>query len=72
MSHANQRRLREDLEKVLKTMENNKARHAHGHVFKIFKYGGDDLKESLIKMLNLVKQKQIYPDKLKPANIKSL
>ena len=63
---------REDLEKVLKSMKNNKARDAHGHVYEIFKYGGDDLKESLVKMLNLVKFKQTYPDIFKPADITSL
>ena len=49
----------DDLDNVLKSMKNNKARDAHGHVYELFKYGGDDLKESLLKMFNLVKDKQI-------------
>ena len=62
----------DDLDNVLKSMKNNKARDAHGHVYELFKYGGDDLKESLLKMFNLVKDKQIYPEIFKPANITSL
>ena len=63
---------RENLDKVLKSMKNNKARDAHCHVYEIFKNGGDDLKGSLVKMFNLVKDKQIYPEIFKPANITSL
>ena len=55
-------------------MKNNKAcdAHAHAHKHEIFKFGGNDLKESLLKMLNLAKKKQIYPDIFKPSNITSL
>ena len=53
-------------------MKNNKARDGHGHVYELFKYGGNDLKDSLIKMCNIIKQKQIYPEVLKPSNITSL
>ena len=35
-------------------MKNNKARDAHGHVYEIFKFGGDYLKDSQIKMFNMV------------------
>ena len=62
----------DELEKVLKSMKNNKARDAHGHIYEIFKCGGKDLKKSMLKMFNLVKEKQIYPDILKPSNITSL
>ena len=34
----------EDLEKLLKSFRNNKARDAHGHIYEIFKCGGKDLK----------------------------
>ena len=53
-------------------MKNNKARDAHWHIYEIFKCGGKDLKKSMLKMFNLVKEKQIYPDILKPSNITSL
>ena len=61
-----------ELEKALKSLKNNKARDAHGHVYEIFKFGGKDLKKSLLKMLNRIKEKQIYPDIFKPSNITSL
>ena len=62
----------DDLEKALKSAKNNKARDAHGHIYEIFKYGGADLKSSLVKMFNLIRYSQDYPDILKPSNITSL
>ena len=62
----------DDLEKVLKSLKNNKARDAHGHTFELFKYGGSDLKMSILKMFNLIKIKQVYPDILTPSNITSI
>ena len=41
---------KQDLDKALKALKNNKARDAHGHIYLIFKYGGRDLKNSLLKM----------------------
>ena len=61
----------DDLEVALKSFKNNKARDAHGHIYELFKYGGNNLKLSILKLFNLVKRKQIYPDILKPSNISS-
>ena len=63
---------KDDLEKVLKSLKNNKARDAHGHTFELFKHGGSDLKMSILKMFNLIKKKQVYPDILTPSNITSI
>ena len=46
--------------------------NAHGHVYELFKYGGHDLKMSMLELFNLVKDKQIYPTIFHPANITSL
>ena len=54
----------------MKSLKNNKARDAYGHTYEIFKYGGKDLKQSLLNFCNLVKQ--IYPTILEPSNITSL
>ena len=62
----------EDLEKVFKCLKNNKARDAHGHTYELYKNGGSDLKSSLLKLVNLVKEKQIYPKIFQLANITSL
>ena len=59
----------DDLNKVLKSLKNNKARDAHGHIYELYSRGGQDLKVSLLKLFNLVKQKQIYPDIFLPSNI---
>lgn len=37
----------------------------------LHKYGGQDLKISILKMFNLIKRKQVYPEILKPSNITS-
>ena len=62
----------DDLENVLKKLKNNKARDAHGHIFELFKFGGRNLKLSLLKMCNLTKSKKIYPDIFQPSNISSI
>ena len=61
----------DDLENVLKTLKNNKARDAHGLIYELFKFGGQDLKISILNMFNLVKRHQVYPDIFLPANISS-
>ena len=61
----------DDLEKVLKSLKNNKARDSHGHIYELYSRGGQDLKVSLLKLFNLVKEKQIYPDIFLPSNISS-
>ena len=62
----------ENLDNVLKKLKKNKARDAHGHVFELFKFGGKNLKLSLLKMFNLTKSKQIYPQIFQPSNISSI
>ena len=62
----------DDLEKVLKGLKNNKARDYHGHTYELFKFCGKDLKMSMQKLFNLVKNKQIYPKIFQAANITSL
>ena len=60
-----------DLEKVLKSLKNGKARDPHGHIYELFKYGGEHLKYSLLAFYNLIKKKQKYPKILQPSNISS-
>jgi hypothetical protein len=60
-----------DLEKVLKSLKNGKSRDPHGHIYELYKYGGLALKYSLLKLSNLVKRKQTYPEILQPSNISS-
>ena len=60
-----------DLEKVLKTLTNNKARDEHGHTYELFKYGGKSLKISLLKLFNAIKSQHIYPTILQKSNITS-
>ena len=62
----------EQLEKVLKSTKNNAARDAHGHVYELFKHGGRNLKLSLLRLCNLTRRKQEYPDIFQLSNITSI
>ena len=50
-----------DLEAALSNLKNNKSRDYEGYINEIFKtdVAGDDLKESLIIMLNKLKKEQL-------------
>ena len=61
-----------DLDKVLKTLKNKKARDSLGHTYELFKFGGIQLKFSLLRMFNNIKNQQIYPKIFKLANITSI
>ena len=62
----------EDLEKVLKSLTNNKARDSHGHCYELFKYGGTSVKKSILRLFNEIKKEGIYPSIMQPSNITSL
>ena len=61
-----------DLEKSLKSFKNNKSRDELGHTYELFKYGGIDLKMSLLRSLNRVKRTQTYPTIFRSSNISSI
>ena len=60
-----------DLEKALANLKNNKARDYDGYINEIFKLNviGDDLKLSLLLMLNNLKAKQMIPNLMNITNI---
>ena len=62
----------EDLDQALKDLDNNKSRDALQYANELFKEGvaGSDLK--LLKFMNLIKEKQEYPEALQPCNITSI
>ena len=62
----------EQLELALKSMKNNKARDIHGHTYELFKYGGKDLKLSLLALFNQVKRSQTYPSIFQSSTITSI
>ena len=61
----------QDLDKVLKSLKDGKAKDAHGHTYELFKHVGKDLKHSILKLFNLIKKEQVYPSILQPSNISS-
>ena len=50
-----------DLEKVLKHLKKNKARDPHGYCNELFQVAGDDLKMAILKLMNRIKEDQVFP-----------
>ena len=65
---------KEDLDQALKDLDNNKSRDALHYANELFKEGvaGSDLKLALLKFMNLIKDRQEYPEALQPCNITSI
>ena len=61
-----------DLDVALKSMKNNKARDLYEHTYELFKYGGKDLKISLLALFNRVKRTQTYPSIFQSSSITSI
>ena len=64
----------DDLEKVLKNLENDKSRDAEDHANELFKESaaGSDLLKAILKLMNLIKEKQKCPKIMEKCNITSL
>ena len=64
----------DDLDIVLKQLKKNKSRDPHGLVNELFKEetAGDDLKLAILKLMNRIKDEQIYPKCLELCNISSI
>ena len=63
-----------DLEKVLKQLKMNKSRDPLGYCNELFsqEVAGDDLKLAILKLMNKIKEKQVYPERIKLCNISSI
>ena len=63
-----------ELNKVLKSLKNNKTKDPHGMINEIFKPGviGPDLKNALLQLFNGMKSNLEIPDYMTLANISSL
>ena len=64
----------DDLDKATADLDNGKARDALNHANELFKknVAGTDLKLAVLKLMNLIKNRQQYPECLEPCNITSL
>ena len=64
----------EDLKIVLKQLSNNKSRDPEGLAKELFKEeaAGTDLLKAVLKLMNLMKEKQIYPKVLEKCNVISI
>ena len=63
-----------DLELVLKNLKKEKSRDPHGLANELFgpDVAGDDLKLAVLKLMNRIKDEQIYPKCLELCNISSI
>ena len=64
----------EEFDAAVKDLDNDKSRDALGHVNELYKKGvvDTDLKLATLKLMNLIKEKQKYPEALEPCNITSI
>ena len=63
----------EDLKIVLTELKKNKSRDADGLANELFKEAaGTDLLKAVLKLMNLMKEKQIFPEVLEKCNITSI
>ena len=62
------------LDKVLKYLKKNKSRDPHGFCNELFRpeVTGDDLKLALLKLMNRIKQDQLFPECTELCNISSI
>ena len=63
-----------DLERVLKHLKRNKSRDPLGFCNELFRpeVAGDDLKIAILKLMNRIKDEQIFPECLEICNISSI
>ena len=63
-----------DLEKVLKYLKKNKSRDPHGYCNELFHndVAGDDLKLAILKLMNRIKEDQVFPKCMELCNISSI
>ena len=64
----------EDLEMAVKDLGNNKSRDALGQINELYKkeVAGTDLKVATLKLMNIIKETQKYPEALQHCNITSI
>ena len=62
----------EDLKNVLNKLPSSKARDSDGYSNELFTLAGNDLQEALLLLLNMIKDRQEYPQALQNCNITTI
>ena len=64
----------EDITEAIKSIKNNKSSDSVGYINEIFKPSviGSDLKQGLLKLMNKIKETQVYPSCLEACNVTSI
>jgi hypothetical protein len=60
------------LNTAITKLKNNKCKDPHGHINEMYKNMGDDGLDSLLDMLNMIKEKLVMPGKLDLSNVSTL
>ena len=60
-----------DVNQAVKELDNNKSRDAQWLANELFKdeFAETDLKQAILKLVNLIKERQEYPEAFKQSNI---
>ena len=62
----------ENLQKAIDKLRSNKCKDPHGHINELYKNMGQDGLQSLLDMLNLIKEKLIIPGNLNLSNVSTI
>ena len=64
----------EQLDKVHKYLKKDKSREPYGYANEIFRpeVAGQDLKLAILKLMNIIKVDQLFPEALEPCDISSV
>ena len=62
----------QDLKKAINKLKNNKCRDPHGHINELYKHLGIKGLESLLLMLNRIKEELLVPDCLRLSNVSTI
>ena len=61
-----------DLDDALKNLDNEKSRDADGFVNTLFKVAGGYLRLAVLKLMNMMKERQAYPKNLEKVNVTAI
>ena len=62
----------EELQKAIKKLPNNKCKDPHGHINEMYKYLSGNGLSSLLKLLNMIKEAIVIPEKLNLSNVSTI
>ena len=62
----------ENLNASIKRLMNNKSKDPHGHINEMYKFLGEDGKQTLLMLLNMIKEQLLIPTQLNLSNVTTI